>query len=134
VGLRADQEIEDLLAGQPSLSALALGGGKALITDATVHNAAEHRVVAMAMVELAKVLKGESARASVAPTIAEWAASLPASVKHPITKAGAEWVVRGDAEARVRKVGDAWVIVEIPPDGPEGIYVSIYTDKFSAAK
>jgi hypothetical protein len=137
VALRADVPVADLLAGEASLSALAIrsegGAAFGLVTDIPAKNAAGQRLVASAMAEVAKAVRGEAARARVGRDIAGYARTLPPSAPYPLARSESEWRMSGKvSEARLRKVGDAWVVVEIPKatDGPEGIFVSIYTDRW----
>ncbi len=83
--------------------------------------------------EVANVLHGKGASVTLAAPLYKYVTGLPGQVKYPLARAGAEWRFTGQSDARLRKLGAFWVVVELPHDGPEGIFVSIYTDKLTAA-
>jgi hypothetical protein len=134
VGLQRELPDDDLLSGEVTLSVLAVQDGKnALVTDVLPEDPAEKRLVGAAIEQVAGVLHGKAATAQIPPALLKYANSLPPTANHALAKAGTEWRFGGVSQATLRKAGPFWLVVEIPNDGPEGIYVGIYTDQVMAA-
>jgi hypothetical protein len=128
IGLERDRPDAELLETEVALSAFAVAHGRALITDIPPENAAEKRTIAAAVHQLAAELKG-AAPAPLPPTLARYLTTLPVGATHPLTRDrdGRTWRMSGKAEAWIRRLpSGAWVAVEVPPEGPVGIFVSIY--------
>lgn len=132
VALERDREDADLLATEVALSVLALrpqGGERlGLITDIPPENPAEQRIVRAAITSIGKVLKGETDRVALAPSLVTHVETYLAQASYPLTQAGGAWTMTGKSPARIRKVGHAWVAIEVPQSGPQGIFVSIYPE------
>lgn len=132
VALEKDRDDVDLLATDVALSVLAVrgaGDGRlGLITDIPPENAAEKRIVRAAVTSIGKVLKGEAERVELAPSLARVVESYPAQASYPLAVDNGSWAMAGKSSARLRKVGLAWVAIEVPHNGPEGIFVSIYPE------
>src|SRR5262249_27432309 len=118
----------ELLESEVALSALAVKDGRALITDVPPENAAERRVVGAAVAAIAKQLKG-GPRAELAPSLVRYLKTLPAGASYPLRREASAWRISGKAEAWLRRAASgAWIAVEVPGEGPIGIFVSIYPD------
>jgi len=131
IGLWQDKPDRELLDAEVTLSALAVRGGAGLITDVPPENQAEQRVVAEAITGVAKVLKGEVAHAQLAASLVRYLGTLPAGASYPLARGPAEWRMSGKAQGRLRRTPSGiWIAVEIPSEGPPGIFVSIYPDEW----
>ena len=142
IGLEQDKADRELLDSEVTLSAFAVKGGSGLITDVPPQNKAEQRTLDEAMANVVKVLRGEAGQAAIASSLTRWLLTLPAGASHPLRRtalraSGAqllettEWRMSGQADARIRRLpSGAWIAVEIPGDGPTGIFVSIYHDEW----
>jgi hypothetical protein len=129
IGLVQDRPDRELLESEVTLSALAVKAGAGLITDVPPQSPSEQRTIDEALVGVVKVLKGEAGHAALAPALARWLGTLPAGASHPLARVSAEWRMSGKADARIRRTpAGVWMAVEIPGDGPRGIFVSIYPD------
>jgi hypothetical protein len=132
VALEREREDDELLATEVSLSALALrgpgDGRRGLITDIPPENPAETRVVRAAVSSVGRVLKGQDDRVELAPSLRRFADGLAAQASYPLSRAGGAWVMTGKSNARIRKVGSVWVALEVPRDGPEGVFLSLYPE------
>ena len=132
IGLERERADDELLATEVSLSALALRGAgetrQGLITDIPPENPAEKRVVRAAVSSVGKVLKGQDDRVELAPSLQRFADGLAAQASYPLARGGDAWLMTGKANARIRKVGSVWVALEVPRDGPEGIFLSLYPE------
>jgi hypothetical protein len=125
---------DDLMTGLVSFSALGVNPAtqKALIADVPATNPAEQRAVAQGIDATVAVLKHQAEMADLPASLVGYTRKFVTEARYPITRDGKDWRFRGEASARVRKVGDAWVAIEIPKEGPRGILVSIYTPRFRA--
>jgi len=126
---------DDLLSGLVSFSALGVNPGKepkALLADVPASNAAEQRAVAQGIDRTVAVLKHKVEMADLPRGLVAYARTFVTEARYAIAREGRDWRFRGEATARVRKVGDAWVTIEIPKQGPRGILVSIHTGRFRA--
>ena len=135
IGLEQDRTDADLLDSYVSLSALAVRAGAGLITDVPPANPAEQRTLDQAITGLARVLKGEAAQAQLPPSLSAYLRTLPAGASHPLSRSASEWQMSGKADARIRRLpSGAWIAVEIPAEGPTGIFVSISPDEWMKAR
>jgi hypothetical protein len=132
IGLERDREDADLLATEVVLSVLvvkAKGDDRlGLITDVPPENPAETRVVRAAIAGIGKVLKGDAERVALAPSLARHIQTFAQDASYPLSRDGDLWTMTGKSNARLRKVGRAWVALEVPRSGPEGVFVSIYPE------
>jgi len=137
VALIEEYTDDDLLSGVVTFSALgARGEGKqalALSGDVNPQTASEQRLVAQAIDATVAVFKNKAEDAAIPAALHGYIEKLIPAAKYPLTRAGKEWRYTGAARARVRKVGPHWVVIEVPPKGPRGILLSIYTDRLRAA-
>jgi hypothetical protein len=132
IGLERDKPDAELLETEVSLSAFAVKDGRGLITDIPPENAAEKKTIAAAVTALGKALRG-GPRAELAPSLVRYLGTLPDGAAYPLSRDGASWRMIGKAEAWVRRLpGGAWIAVEVPPEGPIGIFISIYPDAWLA--
>jgi hypothetical protein len=128
IGLMRELPDRDLLGTEVMLAALALREGKGLITDVPPESAAEKRLLAAAIGSVGAALRGERERPELAPALARYLATLPAEATYALVREEGAWRMRGKADARLRRVGRAWVAVELPGEGPEGIFVSLFLE------
>lgn len=128
IGLERAKPDGELLEAEVSLAALALRDGKGLITDVPPQNAAEKKVVGEAIASVGKVLRGEAQHPALAPSLGRYLATLPATASYPLAREGGSWRMRGKADARLRKIGPVWVAIELPGEGPEGLFVSLFVE------
>jgi len=134
IGLEQDKPDRELLDSEVTLSAFAVKGKNGLITDVPPQNKAEQRTIDETMANVVKVLKGEAGQAAIASSLTRWLLTLPASANHALHRTAAEWRMSGQADARIRRLpSGAWIAVEIPGEGPTGIFVSIYHDEWMKA-
>jgi hypothetical protein len=135
VGLERDRPDADLLATDVTLTAFAVHDGKGIITDVPPENAAEQRVIAEAIAGIAKVLRGQASRVELASSLAGAVGGLRAGASYPLTRTPREWRMTGKADARIRRTAaGVWIAVEVPGEGPAGVYVSIYPGDWLEAK
>jgi hypothetical protein len=132
IGLERDRDDADLLATEVVLSVLALRGAggerRGLITDVPPENPAEVRVVRAAISSIGRVLKGDDERVELAPALGRLAETYVDQAEYPLAREGAAWTMVGKSNAYIRKVGRAWVAIEVPRSGPQGIFVSLYPE------
>jgi hypothetical protein len=135
IGLEQDRPDAELLASDVTLSAFAVKGKNGLITDVPAQSKGEQRTVDEAIAGVVKVLKGEVGHATLATGLARYLTTLPAGASHPLTRDPAQWRMSGKADARIRRTpSGAWIAVEIPGEGPSGIFISIYPDEWMKAR
>ncbi len=128
IGLEQKKPDKELLEAIVDFSAFAVKEGKGLITDVPPESAAEKRTLATAVGAVAAALKKGVPLALPAP-LARYLSTLPAGATHPLTRTPTEWRMSGKSEAWIRRgPAGGWIIVEIPGEGPAGLFVSIYHD------
>jgi hypothetical protein len=132
IGVERDKPDAAIAGAVVTFSAFAARDGKVFVTDIPPVDAAEQRALDAAAAAVADVLAGRSPRAELPASLVALMKTVPA--KYPVARAGGEWRYAGEADGRIRRVGDAWVVIEVPRVGPEGAIVSIYTDRFVAKK
>jgi len=126
IGLERDKPDAELLETAVSLSALAVKDGRGLIIDIPPENATEKKTIGAAIAQIGAVLKN-GGHVELPPALARLLATLPAGATHPLTRTPAGWRMSGKAEGWIRRIpGGPWIAVEVPGDGPIGIFVSIY--------
>lgn len=130
IGLEQKKPDKELLEAVVDFSAFAVNGGKGLITDVPPESAAEKRTLATAVGAVAKALK-QGGPLALPSALARYLATLPAGATHPLTRTATEWRMSGKAEAWIRRgPAGGWIVVEIPGEGPAGVFVSIYHDEW----
>jgi hypothetical protein len=131
--IASGQPVTHALSDHVSLGALAVrnegGSAAALITSIKPENDEESRMMAEAIFNLALLFKGRAQTVPVPNDLLQYAGTLPAKASHPVTIGARGWRFAGEASAEVRRVGDFWVAIETPREGPPGVFVSIYTDR-----
>jgi len=126
IGLEQKKPDKELLETPADFSAFAVSGGKGLITDVPPQNAAEQRMLATAVGAVAKALR-QGGAVVLPPALVRYLATLPAGASHPLSRTATDWRMSGKAEAWIRRgPAGGWIVVEIPGDGPPGVFVSIY--------
>ncbi len=128
IGLEKERPDAELLDAEVTLATLALREGRGLIGDLPPENASEQRMIEAAIASVGRVLTGETARVALAPAIVRYLESLPPMAEYPLAREEGAWRMRGKADARIRRVGRTWVAIELPGEGPEGIFVSIFVE------
>jgi hypothetical protein len=136
-GVRADLPVEDLLAGEATLAVFAVKKDAdkpplGVITDLRPENAAEKRIIGDGMAAVAKTIKGDEPAAKLDPALHKLVQAVSGAATHPVVKGDTAWQMTGQSDTFVRRAGDVWIAVEVPKEGPEGIFVSIFTDRYSA--
>lgn len=106
------------------------GGGdiRAVITDVDPSGAEEREMVAAARDAIAAVLRGQGNVARIAKPLVDHIATFPPDAPHKLTRGEKEWILEGAARAKLRRVGDAWVALEQPTEGPAGLFVSVFVE------
>jgi hypothetical protein len=128
IGLEQKKPNAELLETEVDFSAFAVKAGKGLITDVPPESAAEKRTLASAVSAVAAALK-KGGPVTLPPALARYLATLPAGASHPLSRTAAEWRMSGKAEAWIRRgPAGGWIVVEVPAEGPPGVFVSIYHD------
>lgn len=98
---------------------------------------APHRIWCIAadgFAAVALVFKGKAEQAELPKDLLDYVSGLPKSASYPVEKGQTGWTLKGASTAELRQVGEFWVAVETPSQGPEGIFVSIFTDRVAAKK
>jgi len=135
IELVAGESVEAALSDHVSVSALALhvakGKVKARLTNVVPESAEEQQMVAGAVAGLAGFLKGKATSAEVPKDLYDYLQTLPAGADHAAKKGKKGWTFKGASTAEVRKVGDLWVVIEVPA-AKNGIWVSIFTEQLTA--
>lgn len=110
------------------------GGGdiRAVITDVDPSGAEEREMTLAAREAVAAVLRGQGNVARVAKPLHDHIATFPPDAPHRITRGDKEWILEGAARAKVRRVGNAWVALEQPTEGPAGVFVSVFVEAGAA--
>lgn len=132
IGLERDRPDAELPRGLVTFSAFAARDGKVFVTDIPPVNASEQKMLDAAAAAVTDALTRRVPRAELPRSLLELLDTLP--IKYPVVRATNEWRYSGPAEGRIRRVGDAWVVIEIPKGGPAGAILSIYTDRVAVKK
>jgi hypothetical protein len=93
----------------------------------------QNTAIGDAVAGLAGVFKGVATQAMVDPDLYDYLQTLPASATYPAESTAHGFLWTGKSTTEVRKVGSFWVTVEKPLSGPQGIWLSIFTDAFHRA-
>lgn len=137
IGLSEDFPAEQSLARNVELSAVAFSsvGTTSLqgwLTSIKPKTPQEQADVGAAVMSAGAFFKEKAPSIVLAPTMFAYVKGLPEGAKYPVAKGKQGWIIQSRAESDVRKVGNYWVAVEVPPARPlRGIYVSIFTDKYT---
>jgi hypothetical protein len=114
------------LTDKVSFVALAVDAdGKVKLTDVKATNERERQMVGEAVMGVAMLFKGKATTAKMPTDLAGYLKTLKGS--YPTTKVGKDWTWTGASSSRMRKVGEAWVIVETPK-GDQGIFATVLTE------
>jgi len=115
-----------------SLSALAFKvDGKATfakITQIKPTSRDEEKSVLAAVGGVTMVLKGKARGAKLPADLLAYVGGLGADATYAVARAPKGWTWKGASVAELRKVGTAWVAIEIP-DKHNGLFVTVFTDK-----
>jgi hypothetical protein len=126
IELAADADVKQALTDKVSPSVLVIDdAGMAKLSRIKGSNASENTMLGEAVASLATVFKHKAATAKLPADLTSYVKTLKA--KYPTKKTAAEWTWTGESTARLRKVGDFWVAIEIPSDN-KGIFASVFTD------
>jgi hypothetical protein len=92
-------------------------------------NADEQKLIDTALAAIHAFFAGEAKEVALPKDLAEYLADLPAA-GYKVTKGAHGWTWKsGATSAELRKVGDAWVAIEVPQKGDRGLFVSVFTSK-----
>ena len=58
----------------------------------------------------------------------------PGEARYPIEARAQGWILYGAAQAEIRRSGDVWLVIEVPPKGPRGVFLSVFTEQWSQAE
>jgi hypothetical protein len=130
LGLLEEGNDEDALKDNVFLAAFGVNSadGKvtALITDINPRGVDERKMVDEAIAQVADVLKGKAASIQLAPPLREYIAQIPPAANHRLVRGEKSWVLEGAARAEIRRIGDVWVALEQPTEGPSGLFVTMF--------
>lgn len=75
----------------------------------------------------------EAARAGGAATIAaplhEYPMSIPGNARRALTRGDRGWAIADARNGELRRAGNRWVAIEVPSEGPPGIFLSVFIDE-----
>ena len=115
-----------------SLSALAFKvDGKdtlAKITKIKPTSPDEDKAVMRAVGGVTMVLKGKAKSAKLSADLLAYVRGLADGASYAVTRTPHGWTWKGASLAELRRVGTAWVAIEIP-DRRNGLFVTVFTDK-----
>lgn len=63
-----------------------------------------------------------------------FANSQAAGAEYPIARTASGWQLTGGSFADIRRVGNRWVVVEVPRNAPAGLYFNVFGDAPLAAQ
>jgi hypothetical protein len=128
VPLERGKPVRDTLMKRMAFAALVVSADrKVTLTDVTPSDEGQAEGVFEATVNVATVLKGRAKVAKVPADLARYLKSFECA--HAATRGAQDWTWEGPAPARLRKVGDAWVVIEVPKSG-DGIVVTVLTERW----
>lgn len=138
IGLSEDFPAEQSLQRNVELSALGAtsraAGPFAWITSIKPKSPAESQSVGAGVASAAAFFKQGSPEIRLDASLFGYVEGLSASAKYPLQQAPSGWRIAGPATTELRKVGDVWVAIEVPPARPlRGIYVSILSPRYAKA-
>ncbi len=138
VGLSEDFPAEQSLQRNVELSALGAksssAGPFAWITSIKPKTPGESQSVGAGVASAAAFFKQGSPEIRLDASLFGYVEGLPSAAKYPLQQAPSGWRIAGPATTELRKVGDVWVAIEVPPARPlRGIYVSILSPKYGKA-
>ncbi len=137
IGLSEEFPAEQSLARNVELSAVAFSSAgtttlQGWLTSIQPKTPQEQTDVGAAVMSAGAFFKEKAPSILLAPTMLAYVKGLPEGAKYPVAKGKQGWIIQSRAVAEVRKVGNYWVAVEVPPARPlRGIYVSIFTDQYT---
>lgn len=125
IELETGKPAGDALTQKVSFVALAIGkDGKVKLTDVKPESPDEEKAVAEAVFNTSAVFKGKAKTSKLPKELATYFATLKGA--YNVKKSGKDWTWSGASASRMRKVGDAWVVIEVPTAG-NGVFVTILT-------
>jgi hypothetical protein len=107
------------------------GVHKARVAALVPSNQEEAELITPAAESVTAVLRAEAKEVTLPKDLVTYLADLPAAADYEMTRGEKGWTWTGAAATELRRVGDFWVAIEVPPDGPPGILVSIFTDRIA---
>lgn len=126
IELETGKDAAAALSSSVSFTALAIGkDGKVKLTMVKPENDGEMKAVAEAVFNTSAVFKAKSNSAKMPKALGDYFKTLKGA--YAAKKAGKSWAWTGASEARMRKVGAFWVVVEVPKAN-NGIFATILTD------
>lgn len=123
----------DTMRGQLSLSLLALRTtGESTYGDITSVNArnSADQAPMLAAREVQAVFAGTSSGPlTLLGPLYLYTLGRPAAATYVLARTSAGWQLQGGSYADLRRVGDRWVAVEVPRKDPQGLYLSMFTER-----
>jgi hypothetical protein len=110
------------------------GGVYGRIVELVPANDEEKLEVSEARLRILAVLDGEAPTAPLPPKLAADLPTFILNARYAITAEERGWILHGKAVAELRRVEDSWVVIEVPPEGPRGVFLSVFTDRWSRAE
>jgi hypothetical protein len=87
-----------------------------------------------ARLRILAVLGGDAPTAPLPPKLAADLPTFILNARYAMTAEEQGWILHGKAVAELRRVGDSWVVIEVPPEGPPGVFLSVFTDRWTRAE
>jgi hypothetical protein len=132
VSLPENDPVDKALEQTVRFAALGVRGGAtplARVASMDASNADEQKLIDTALAAIHAFFAGEAKEVTLPKDLAEYLADLP-SAGYKVTKGAHGWTWKsGATSAELRKVGDAWVAIEVPQKGDRGLFVSVFTPK-----
>ncbi len=126
IELEQRKSVTDALSNKVSFVALAIGkDGKVKLTDVKPTSAAEQQSVGEAVAAATMVFKGKAKTAKLPADLAAYFKTLKGA--YPAKKTGKAWTWAGASASQLRKVGQFWVVIEVPK-AKNGVFATILTD------
>lgn len=128
IELEVGKDAVTALRDNVSFTALAIDAdGKAKLTMVKPTNKEEEKATMEAVMATSALFKGKAKTAKVPKDLASYAKTLKG--KYATKKVGSDWTWKGASATRLRKVGDFWVVIEVP-DKNNGVWATVLTDKW----
>jgi len=104
------------------------------IVELTPASDEEKLETAEARRRIEELLLGRALAAALPPRLAGDLRGFSAGARYPLQSDRRGWLLHAAARAELRRVGDTWVAVEVPPRGPRGVFVSVFTERWTSAR
>ena len=135
IELQQGKSVDDAIQKKVSVSALALrvkkGKVLARLTNVMPESAAEEQMVGEAVFGLAAYFKRRAETATAPKDLYDYVQTLPPKADHAAKPGKLGWTFSGASAAELRRVGDDWVVIEVPAK-KDGVWVTIFTEKLAS--